>query len=633
MAALFLLFILPLALLLYVEFSEINKWIDFTQKERMGVEYNRSLRKLMEDLMHHRGMINAFLSGDPSFSDSIETEHSRIEDGIRAVDSINNRYGRLLKIDDKWESFKKSWQEREYTEYTSSARESFDSHTALIADITSLISHVAETSNLILDPEITTYYLMDCTTFKLPMLLENIGQTRGAGVRAAVTRSITHDEKDQLMVLSGIIRSSLDQTNERVQKVFLSRPDLRPELDNYARELDTTVNDFLDTLDKEFISAGEIAIKPSSYYEAATKAIDAGFNLYDKASPFLDNLLQARIYEDQKEKYLFGSVMAAVSAIFIYVFAVFIRNHNRLEVAEENLKLKVKEEKELSEFIQNILNSQDEILVITDGTGLRYANKSFLDFFGSEYLEEFLQAHHCICQMFIKEDGFVYAECDRCPDILAGENREGFKVKMFDAKKGQNRVFIARTRLFNREKNLSLITFTDITNIETESKRLKYLSETDPLTGIYNRLKFNSALEIEIARARRHNRVFSLIMFDIDHFKGVNDNFGHEAGDGVLKTLTHTISWHVRITDTFARWGGEEFMILVVETPLEGARLFAEKLRKEIEGSDSDAAGKITCSFGVTEFRETDDITSITKRVDDALYEAKNSGRNRVCAR
>lgn len=122
-------------------------------------------------------------------------------------------------------------------------------------------------------------------------------------------------------------------------------------------------------------------------------------------------------------------------------------------------------------------------------------------------------------------------------------------------------------------------------------------------------------------------------MFDIDHFKGINDNFGHEAGDAVLKTLTRTISWHVRITDTFARWGGEEFMILVVETPADGAEKFAEKLRKAIEESALDTTGKITCSFGVTEFRETDDIASITKRVDDALYEAKNSGRNRICAR
>lgn len=162
---------------------------------------------------------------------------------------------------------------------------------------------------------------------------------------------------------------------------------------------------------------------------------------------------------------------------------------------------------------------------------------------------------------------------------------------------------------------------------------LEHLSVTDHLTQIYNRMKFNSILEVEIQRARRFIRPFSIIMFDIDHFKDINDTLGHQAGDDALKALTQRVSGHVRITDTFARWGGEEFMILVVETHADGAEKFAEKLRRDIETSHPGIDREVTCSFGVTEFRETDDITSITKRVDDALYEAKNSGRNRVCSR
>ncbi|MEK7851471.1 MAG: hypothetical protein AAB275_06275, partial [Deltaproteobacteria bacterium] len=107
--SLFLLFLLPLAILVYVEYHEINKWIDFTRKERIGVEYNQSLVRLLKNLQHHRGATNAYLSGAPSFKDTIATDHSKIEDDIKAINLINSKYGKLLKADDKWEGFKRSW--------------------------------------------------------------------------------------------------------------------------------------------------------------------------------------------------------------------------------------------------------------------------------------------------------------------------------------------------------------------------------------------------------------------------------------------------------------------------------------------------------------------------------------------
>ncbi|MEK7851726.1 MAG: GGDEF domain-containing protein, partial [Deltaproteobacteria bacterium] len=139
-------------------------------------------------------------------------------------------------------------------------------------------------------------------------------------------------------------------------------------------------------------------------------------------------------------------------------------------------------------------------------------------------------------------------------------------------------------------------------------------------------------LESEIQRAKRFKRVFSLVMFDIDQFKDINDTLGHDAGDEILKMLTGALAKHVRTTDTFARWGGDEFAVLVVETPVDGATVLAGKLKKEIEITNFPFE-KVACSFGVTEFQETDDLASIIKRVDKALYEAKNSGKNRICVR
>jgi diguanylate cyclase (GGDEF)-like protein len=119
-------------------------------------------------------------------------------------------------------------------------------------------------------------------------------------------------------------------------------------------------------------------------------------------------------------------------------------------------------------------------------------------------------------------------------------------------------------------------------------------------------------------------------MFDIDHFKQVNDNYGHDIGDKVLIKITNEVSKTIRETDIFARWGGEEFMILTPDTNLESAIGLAERTRRNIEMEEINKVGQITCSFGVTCFKKGDTFNSFVKRADNALYQDKESGRNKV---
>jgi diguanylate cyclase (GGDEF)-like protein len=159
---------------------------------------------------------------------------------------------------------------------------------------------------------------------------------------------------------------------------------------------------------------------------------------------------------------------------------------------------------------------------------------------------------------------------------------------------------------------------------------LEKLASTDSLTGIYNRHKFEEIFENEIERALRYKKPLSLIMFDIDYFKRVNDNFGHDFGDMVLKNIVNIVKDNIRNMDIFSRWGGEEFFVLCPETSLENAEEFAQKLRKKIAEFSFNKVGKITSSFGVTSFTDKDNKNRFIKRVDDALYIAKNKGRNIV---
>jgi len=174
--------------------------------------------------------------------------------------------------------------------------------------------------------------------------------------------------------------------------------------------------------------------------------------------------------------------------------------------------------------------------------------------------------------------------------------------------------------------------------LETVNRRLKELAVRDGLTGLYNHRHFRESLEVEVQRGRRHNRVFSLIFLDVDHFKMFNDTHGHLQGDEVLRTLAQVIRSRARATTFIARYGGEEFVLLAPETGAEGARIFAESLRRLVEehpfeGRETQPGGRVTLSLGVATFPEDGtDGTSLIAAADRALYQAKNSGRNRVCS-
>ena len=186
--------------------------------------------------------------------------------------------------------------------------------------------------------------------------------------------------------------------------------------------------------------------------------------------------------------------------------------------------------------------------------------------------------------------------------------------------------------LKNEEGNIRyfISTSRDITDRIALEKELKKLATKDALTCIYNRYKINALIEEEIKRADRYGEPFSLVMFDIDHFKKVNDTYGHDAGDSVLQELSHLVLSNIRATDSFGRWGGEEFMLLLPYTSQEKIMEIAEKIRTLVQDHNFKYVEKITISMGATLYKKGEGISKILKRVDMALYEAKSHGRNNV---
>ncbi len=215
--------------------------------------------------------------------------------------------------------------------------------------------------------------------------------------------------------------------------------------------------------------------------------------------------------------------------------------------------------------------------------------------------------------------------------VLTGLSDESFGI---EAVKAGAQDYLVKGDTDGRILKRSMFYAIERKKLEISLKQTKDLFERqariDHLTGIYNRLMFSELLEAEMQRARRHGSELSLIMFDLDHFKRINDTFSHNTGDHVLKEIAQLVSDNIRAHDIFTRWGGEEFMVLVPRTDRRQAVTMAEKLRLLCKAHDFGNGLRVTASFGVTQFRPGDNAESFTARSDEALYMAKSNGRDRT---
>lgn len=197
-------------------------------------------------------------------------------------------------------------------------------------------------------------------------------------------------------------------------------------------------------------------------------------------------------------------------------------------------------------------------------------------------------------------------------------------------RKSQNEL---EQRVLERTESLSQANEALQLEIKTRTQmqeELQRLATTDALTGLRNRRAFDAFAAHEIKRAERNGEALSLILFDIDHFKQINDNFGHHIGDDVLVRIAQLINGRIRASEILARWGGEEFIILLPQTDIENAVHLAGELRRLMETHSFPELGTVTASFGVTQLARGDTLDRLLRRADSALYRAKAHGRNRV---
>jgi diguanylate cyclase (GGDEF)-like protein/PAS domain S-box-containing protein len=291
-----------------------------------------------------------------------------------------------------------------------------------------------------------------------------------------------------------------------------------------------------------------------------------------------------------------------------------------------------KELHERNEILSTIMESARDAIIMIDNKGnVTFWNPAAERLFGYSREEVMGKELH---RLMIQDERLyeVYKEAFKRFQLSGKRNAVGktieLKAKHKDGYEIDVELSLSAVRIKDTWHALGIVR--DISERKKYEELLYRQSITDPLTNVYNRRFFMQMLEQEMERTRRYGKSFSVIMFDLDHFKSVNDRFGHAAGDMVLKSVADMIKGRIRKTDYFARWGGEEFIILLPETSVEDAAGLAEELRKHLNSMTLPEVGRVTASFGVASYRPSDTIDTILMRADSMLYEAKDAGRNCV---
>ncbi len=298
-------------------------------------------------------------------------------------------------------------------------------------------------------------------------------------------------------------------------------------------------------------------------------------------------------------------------------------------ILNKQIRLKKKTE-ELSSKYKVILDLSHSMIVVYENNEIHNANHTFLQFFDIDYIEQL--KHKDISKYFVDTNKYTHPNSmSELKEKLREKNSHSIFMMNFD--RYELEAFDSSIHYIDEEKDSFILEFNNITELFTENKELELRANYDKLTNIHNRHSFESIFLDKFKKMKQYDLDLSLIMFDIDHFKIINDEHGHNIGDEALKFLSKLVKDNIRDTDIFCRWGGEEFMILV-DMDLKTAIKIGENLRKKIYEATNEELQipQFSCSFGVVYLNDKSilTLTDGIEKVDTLLYQSKGTGRNKL---
>ena len=438
-----------------------------------------------------------------------------------------------------------------------------------------------------------------------------------------------YDEKGELVHTVGTVHdiTNIIQYEEKINRI---KNELESIVENIPDILFRSKID--DDMTMLFVNSAIDKItgyKPDGFIQNSVRSYRSIIHHEDKESVLLE--IQKALKESNIYTLEYRIINSIGDTLWVRESAKKIVDDEGNEIIE-GLITNITDQRNAMNKLRKFIDIQDNIVVLTDGEKVLFANKKFFDFFGYENLEEFLKEHNCICERFVKNDTFFHLD-----KILPKEenwvrsliNLQG-RERVVSMINKDNQAHAFTVSINNYDPQSYIVNFSDISDTMFEKLRLKEKAIRDQLTNAYNRTYFESSIQSILSNNEKRNGKTGIIIFDIDYFKSINDNYGHGVGDLVLKTLVEVINNFIRKDDKLIRWGGEEFIILLYAKSLEDVKIQAEHLRVVIQNHKFDQIPSLTCSFGITLHESETSIEESIKKADEKLYIAKKNGRNRV---
>jgi len=319
-ALIFLMVMLPLVLLSAITIGNLNGTIRFLDNERQGLDYIRVAREPVEYMQQHRGIMAAVLGGNTGARTQAQEIRTRVDRAMAALSEADVRMGGALDTGNNVAQIQGAWNEIKANAESMTPADSLRRHTDLIASVTTLISRVADASEITLDPHLDSYYLGDALVNRLLNLGETMGQARALGSGVAAAGQLGQEQHVRLAVLANNMRAYNTDLNSGLEAAFGTNPNLASRLNRYVETNARAVNEFSDIIHDRLLNAETINVSAPQVFDAATRSIDQTYALYDAVVPELNALFDTRIRDNTRTRNLALAVVAAVLLLLAYLF-------------------------------------------------------------------------------------------------------------------------------------------------------------------------------------------------------------------------------------------------------------------------------------------------------------------------
>jgi len=582
------------------------------ERELLGVAYIKKLQSTMFEAQRVRGLYEVLRHGDLGAKGPYLQAQEQLHEKFKIT--LSDPYGTEIGINHKLQNLQRELRTLQDELEQKIHPESFHLFTSYIERFRDMLLQTANRSHLALDADVATYYLADLSTNHLPSVVESIGRLRGLGAGIIAGGKYTKSDMHQLEREAQAVHLELAHVKRNLRAVFSLNSKIQSQLANRFSNIDQKISRFT-TAARNIIKNGSSDLDALSFFGEGTHAVGICDVVCGSVRSLLKEMLKNRISQLRRQALAVGAGVTSAIVLMVVLSMIFYRR-------ESHLVQRLMDETSFSSALVDGLPGLF-FLIDTEGRFRRW-NHEFERISGyssneisrSRVTDLIAKNQHATLKQKIEsvfQDGSAHAEFS----FLTKTSRV---IPVFASG--------LRTELENRPY---IVCFAlDITQRKQMERRLEKMAKTDALTGVFNRAKFNSDLKQMEESALRYKRGFSLIAIDIDHFKRINDTYGHGAGDEVIKEVVKIICVQIRQLDSIYRYGGEEFHVILPETDLKGSILQAERVRKAVSEHNFSYAGEMTISLGIAEYREGEALHVLLKRADDSLYAAKAAGRNQV---